>query len=231
MKYEMLKVSTVKRVWHAFYSHSMCNNDKYISYRGKDNYWYTDRERFVGRFFKRYEGRFIAFIDQEDIGTRDGAFFSFHEPKSVYSNKYRGQALYNGHCEPIIRARKRYLRIKGFSTVNELYGGGYIDMSCEDATGADFHIRLDHNNMLRIQFKQIPITEYRAVKALFQDDREPMPFNVHRFVEVKSQRGRKMETRIVEETTTVLARDAAEARESMTNVLDVSHVEGGNARR
>lgn len=225
MKYKMLKVSTVERVCHAFYSLSMCNNDRYISFRGKDNYWYTDRERFVGRFFKRYVGRYIAFIDQEDIGMRDSAFFSFHEPKSVYSNRYREQPLYNGHCEPVVRTRKRYLCIKGFSAVNELYGGGYIDMSCEDATGTGFHIRLDHNNLLRIQFKEIPVTEYRAVKALFQDDREPIQFNVRRFVSVESQRGRKKETKIVEETTTVLARDAAEARESMTNVLDVGRVE------
>lgn len=223
MKYDMLTLETVKRLWDAFTSRSMCNNDKYISFRGKDTYWYTDRDRLVGRLSKKYEGRFIAFIDQEHIGAHDGAYFFFHEPESVYSNKYRDQPLYGGHGEPVVRARKRYLCIKGLSAVNELYGMGYIDMSCEDATGTDFHIRLDHNNMLRIQFKEIPMTEYRAVRALFQDDRELMPYNIERFVKVEVPVGRKgkTETQYIKEKMTVMARDAAEAGASMENVLSV----------
>lgn len=224
MKYEMLKVSTVKRVWHAFYSISMCNNDRYISFRGKDNYWHTDRERFVGRFFKRYVGRYIAFMDKECIGMRMGDSLFFHEPESVFKPSRNNALAVNGG-EFIFRCRKRYLKINGFYAINELYGSGFIEMRCEDAIGCNFNVRLDHNNMLRLQFKEIGITEYNAVKALFQDDREPMQFNVRRFVSVDSQRGMKRETRFVEETTTVLARDAAEARESMTNVLDVSRVE------
>lgn len=220
----MLKVSTVERVWHAFYSLSMCNNDRYISFRGKDNYWYTDRERFVGRFFKRYVGRYIAFMDKECIGTLIGNSLFFREPESVFKPSRNNISDVNGG-KSIFGCKKRYLKINGFYAINEMYGDGFIEMRCEDATGCNFNVRLDHNNMLRLQFKEIGITEFNAVKALFQDDREPMQFNVRRFVTVEVQKGRKKETRIVDETTTVLARDASEARESMTNVLDVSRVE------
>lgn len=71
MKYDMLDKESVKRVLDTFEAHSLFINKKYEAFKSKDNYWSSDRDRFVGRFFKKYLGKFFILIDKEVIGYYD----------------------------------------------------------------------------------------------------------------------------------------------------------------
>ena len=53
MKYDMLDKESVKRVIETFDNHNDARNEKYEQIKKKDNYWSSDRDRFVGRFFKK----------------------------------------------------------------------------------------------------------------------------------------------------------------------------------
>ena len=77
MKYDMLSLETVRHIWDTFQEHDACINDKYNKFKGKDTYWSSDRERFVGRLFKKYEGRYIAFIDKLVVGYKRKNFFTY----------------------------------------------------------------------------------------------------------------------------------------------------------
>ena len=129
MRYDMLPYETVKRVWETFQAHSACINKKYETFKGKETYWYSDRDRFVGRFFRKHVGKCIAFIDKLVRGYKseyDGhAFYYSCSPQSVYSAEYSRSWDANG--EPLFMSQKRYLCITGFQAVNELYGLGYIE--------------------------------------------------------------------------------------------------------
>lgn len=56
------------KCYHTFEAHSLFINKKYEAFKSKDNYWSSDRDRFVGRFFKKYLGKFFILIDKEVIG-------------------------------------------------------------------------------------------------------------------------------------------------------------------
>lgn len=234
MIYDMLPYETVKRVWETFQVHSASINEKYEAFKGKETYWYSDRDRFVGRFFKKYAGKCIAFTDKLVRGYKseyDGhAFYYSCRPQSVYSNEY--YRSWNSSGEPLFMSQKRYLCITGFQAVNELYGLGYIEMSCLDERGGDFKVRLDHNNLLRIQFKEISEAEYSGVARLFEDDREDRPYRVKRYfvnkeVKVRKVKGKKVEKvkeHVVTEEVEVMAKDIDEARKMLPNTISVERI-------
>lgn len=233
MKYDMLPYKTVERVWDTFQAHSACVNGKYEAFKGKD-YWYSDRERFVGRFFKPYVGKYIAFIDKLVVGYMSEygghAFYHSCHPQSVYSNEY--YRSWGARGEPLFVSQKRYLCITGFQAVNELYGLGYIEMSCLDERGGDFKVRLDHNNMTRIQFKEISEAEYSGVMRLFEDDRDDRPFKVKRYFvhkevkerKVKGQVVQKIKEHVVTEEVEVMAKDIDAASKKLPNTISVERV-------
>lgn len=234
MMYDMLPYETVKRVWGTFQAHSACINKKYEQFKGKDTYWSSDRDRFVGRFFRKHVGKCIAFTDKLVRGYKseyDGhAFYSSCSPKSVYSAEYSRSWGVNG--EPLFMSQKRYLCITGFQAVNELYGLGYIEMSCLDERGGDFKVRLDHNNLLRIQFKEISEAEYSGVMRLFEDDRDDRPYKVKRYFvnkevkerKVKGQVVQKVKEHVVTEEVEVMAKDIDEARKMLPNTISVERI-------
>lgn len=234
MIYDMLPYETVKRVWETFQAHSACINKNYEKFKGKETYWYSDRDRFVGRFFRKHVGKCIAFTDKLVRGYKseyDGhAFYYSCSPQSVYSAEYSRSWGANG--EPLFMSQKRYLCITGFQAVNELYGLGYIEMSCLDERGGDFKVRLDHNNLLRIQFKEISEAEYSGVMRLFEDDREDRPYKVKRYfvnkeVKVRKVKGKKVEKvkeHVVTEEVEVMARDIDAAAKMLPNTISVERI-------
>lgn len=234
MMYDMLPYETVKRVWETFQAHSACINKNYEKFKGKETYWYSDRERFVGRFFKPYVGKCIAFTDKLVRGYKseyDGhAFYHSCSPQSVYSAEYYRSSGANG--EPLFISQKRYLCITGFQAVNELYGLGYIEMSCLDERGGDFKVRLDHNNLLRIQFKEISEAEYSGVARLFEDDRDDRPYKVKRYFvnkevkerKVKGQVVQKIKEHVVTEEVEVMAKDIDAAAKMLPNTISVERI-------
>lgn len=234
MMYDMLQYETVKRVWETFQAHSASINKKYETFKGENTYWTSDRERFVGRFFKPYVGKCIAFTDKLVRGYKseyDGhAFYHSCRPQSVYSNEYYRSWGANG--EPLFMSQKRYLCITGFQAVNELYGLGYIEMSCLDERGGDFKVRLDHNNLLRIQFKEISEVEYSGVARLFEDDRDDRPYKVKRYFvnkevkerKVKGQVVQKVKEHVVTEEVEVMAKDIDAASKKLPNTISVERI-------
>lgn len=234
MIYDMLPYETVKRVWETFLAHSACVNKKYETFKGKETYWYSDRDRFVGRFFRKHVCKYIAFMDRlvrGYVSEYDGhAFYSSCSPHSVYGDEYYRGWMSRG--EPIVMSQKRYLCISEFRAVNELYGTGYIEMSCQDERGNEFKVRLDHNNMMRIQFKEISKMEYDGVAKLFADDREDRPYKVKRYfvnkeVKVRKVKGKtveKVKEHVVTEEVEVMAKDIDEARKMLPNTISVERI-------
>ena len=229
MLYDMLPLETVRKVWDRFLGHSACNNQKYLDFKGTGTFWKTDRERFVGRLFRKYAGKHIILIDKQIVGySYDNHVAINDEPVSVYSNSHNttwGVPVE----EPLLRVQRRYLHINGFQAINELYGLGYIEMSCTDALGNLFKLRLDHNNMLRLQFKEITELEYQAVARMFEDDRSDRAYKVTRYLmpeEIKQRKTKdgirkKVTTHLIEEQTIVKAKDIDEARIVLANTIKV----------
>ena len=234
MMYNMLPLPVVARVWETFLAHCASINEKYETFKGKDTYWYSDRDRFVGRFFSKHVGKYIAFMDRLVRGYKseyDGhAFYSSCSPHSVYGDEYHRGWISQG--EPIFMAQKRFLLISGFRAINELYGVGYIEMSCQDERGNEFKVRLDHNNMMRIQFKEISKMEYDGVAKLFADDRDDRPYKVKRYFvnkevterKVKGQVVQKVKERVVTEEVEVMAKDIDAASKMLPNTINVERI-------
>lgn len=222
MKYDMLSYEAVERIWDAFQGHDASVNEKYKTFKREDSYCYSDRDRFVAKFFKKYAGRCIAFADKVVIGSRVMDCFFYQEPESKFAPKYRAPDFYNNQGEPIFSAQKKYLCINYFRAVNEMYGTGYIEMSCVDAFGVRFNVRLDHTSLMYIQFKEITKLEFDMVANLFNDDRDPRPYQVERYMvrETTSKRGKKKQE-VITEKVMVMAKDAEEARNVMPNTISV----------
>lgn len=218
MKYDMLSYKAVERIWDAFQGHAACVNEKYKAFKREDSYCYSDRDRFVAKFFKKYVGKCIAFVDKVVVGSRVGSCFFYREPESKFAPKYSVSSFYN----PVFSIQKKYLCINYFRAVNEMYGTGYIEMSCVDALGAKFDVRLDRSSLMYVQFKEITKLEFDMVANLFNDDRDPRPYQVERYMvrETTSRRGKKKQEVITEEVT-VMAKDAEEARNAITNIFSV----------
>lgn len=230
MKYDMLSLETVRRIWDTFQKHHAYINEEYEVFKGKNTYWSSDRERFVGRFFKKYEGRYIAFIDKIVVGHITKNLSCVCDPKSVYSNKYYKSWSVQG--DPIFNVQKLYLKVLGFRAVNEMYGFGFIDMACEDSMGNVINIRVDHNNMLRFQFKEISKIDFDSVARLFDDDRTEIPFKVTRAFMYEEVKERKVKGKTVKnvkeflkkEDVTVMAKDIEDAAKMLPNTISVERV-------
>lgn len=223
MIYDMLPYETVKRVWKAFQAHSECINKKYEKYKSVDTYWTSDRERFVGRFFRKYTGRYIAFMDQQIIGYTIGNSSYYQEPTSVYMDKAWKNSTNQG--EPVYRRQKKYLYVAAFRAVNELYGPGHIEMCCTDTYGNPFNVYLGESSLRSVQFKEIPQQEFKDVARLFLDDREDIPFRVTRYLTCDEIKERKIkEDGLVKETVEVMARDMREAAKKVVNAIEVERI-------
>lgn len=220
MKYDMIPRDVVSHVMDTFYGHSCCINHDYKAFRKDGDIDDSDRDRFVGRFFKKYVGRFICIIDREIIaGTYNGYVFAAN-PVSVYRVGSMGDSL--NVVEPLFRVKKRYLRIYDFRAVNEMYGSGFVEMLCIDAFGDRFDVRLDVNNLNSLQFREITESEFAAVSQLFVDDREDVPFKVTRYLNFDEMKSRKLKgDTLVKETIEVMAKDIDEASKKVTNVHTV----------
>lgn len=230
MKYDMLSLETVRRIWDKFQEHHGYINEKYNKFKGNDTCWSSDRERFVGRLFKKYELRYIAFIDKIVVGYIVNNLSCVCDPKSVYSNKYYKYWSVQG--DPIFNVQKLYLKVLGFEAVNEMYGCGFIEMACEDFMGNVINIRVDYNNMLRFQFKEISKLDFDSVARLFDDDRTEIPFKVTRafmYEEVKERKVKgktvkKVKEFIKKEDVTVMAKDIEEARNILPDTISVERI-------
>lgn len=226
MKYDMLSYKAAERLWDAFQGHDACVNEKYKAFKREDSYCYSDRDRFVAKFFKKYTGRYAAFIDKVLVGSKIYDCFFYRDPESAFAVKYREAVFYNNQGESIFHMQKKYLCITSFRAVNEMYGTGYIEMSCVDALGVKFDVRLDHTSLVYIQFKEITKLEFDMVANLFNDDRDPRPYKVARFVEYETTNNRgKKKRRLQEEEVTIMAKDAEEARNAITNIISVRREE------
>jgi hypothetical protein len=222
MKYDMLSQETVKRVWETFTSYDECINTKYKSFALDGDYDLSDRDRFVDKFFTKFIGKYIAFMDVQKVGAKLDNFAYFQQPESVYAPMY-GERDYTIKGEAITRVQKKYLYIDGFRAVNMRYGYGYIEMSCTDTFYNKFSVQLDYNNMRHIQFKEITKKEFERVAKLFQDDRSEIPFIVTRYLTWDEMKRRNLidGTEPVKEEVKVMAKDMKEASQILPNVIEV----------
>lgn len=221
MKYDMLSQKTVERVWKVFTGHNECINTKYKKFALHGEYDLSDRDRFVDRFFEKYSNRYIAFIDRQVRGVKYGNYIYLQKPESVYAPRY-GKKSYTNQGEPYYRTQKLYLRVDGFHAVNEMYGLGYIEMSCTDVFGNKFSVQMDYNNMRHIQFKEITKKKFDSVAKMFQDDRSEIPFMVTRYLTWKEMQDRKIKgSDPVKEEVKVMARDMQEASKKLENIIGV----------
>ena len=234
MKYDMFAREAVKRVLDTFEAHSLFINKKYEAFKSKNNYWSSDRERFVGRFFKKYRGKFFILIDKEVIGyhdeVNDTAFFSSIDPVSIYSRKY-SEHSYHYRGERITRTVKKFLCVSYISAVNTSAGSGYIEMSCYDLFGDKVNYVLDLHMLANMQFKEITEEEFNQMARLFQDDRDDREFKVTRYLDADELKSRKRSERknlikvgryLTKEIVTVMAKDSDEAMKKCTNAIEVS---------
>ncbi len=220
MKYDMIPRDVVSRVMDTFYGHSCCINNAYKAFRKDGDIDDSDRDRFVGRFFKKYVGRFICFMDKEIIASTYNGYVCSTDPVSVYRAGRKGDIC--NVVEPLFRIKKRYLCIYGFYAVNEMYGRGYVEMKCIDTFGDRFNVRLDVNNLNNMQFREITKSEFISVSQLFADDREDVPFKVTRYLDYDEMKSRKLKGgTLVTETIEVMAKDIEEASKKVTNVHTV----------
>ena len=230
MKYDMIKYDIADRIWNAFIHNDDCINKHYESFRNDDSYCSSDRDRFVSKFFRRYVGMYIIFMDKVDIGSKiDNCFFN-HEPMSIYDTRYRIGQFYSNNGESIIVPRKKYLHINSFRAVNEMYGCGYIEMSCSDVLGDNFKVKLNYQSLSRIQFKEITRWEFEVIARQFYDDRDYIRFDVTRFLTIDEMKERKikMKNGPMKETVIVMARDMKEACETVSNAIEVKLYENIN---
>lgn len=233
MKYDMLDKESVKRVLDTFEAHSLFINKKYEAFKSKDNYWSSDRERFVGRFFKKYQGKFFILIDKEVIGYHDEyngtAFFNSADPVSIYSREYN-ENFYHYRGKRITRTVKKFLYVSGISAVNTMNGSGYIGMSCHDLFGDKVDYMLNLHMLANMQFKEITEEEFNQMARLFQDDRDDREFKVTRYLDADELKSRKRSERknlikagrhLTKEIVTVMAKDSEDAMTKCTNAIEV----------
>lgn len=224
MKYEMIPSKTVKRLWDAFTDLPMANNEHYMSFRTQNQYWYTDRDRLVGRLLAKYTDRYIVLIDRTILGYTMDGFLSQCDPVSIY-DPHPHEYHYGG--KPLIATSRKYLHITHFSAVNTMYGSGYIAMATQDHLGQPFPVRLDYETLRQLQFREITKEEFDSISELFSDDREPIPFRVTRIIPFQELKARRLLTKarrsreMLQETVTVQARDPREAYSITENAISV----------
>jgi len=228
-KYTMIPHKQIERLMDTYNNHHKYVNEKYEKIKSKDNYCNSDRDRFVYHYFNRFIGKHIQIMDRVVIAwhenaTHDTKRMWICNPTSVYDVHFREV----GGADPIIRHQKKFLFIREFSAINTMYGSDYIEMQCFDLFNNSFKFRIDHNNLLYLQFKEITELEFNMMANLFTDDREKIPYKVKRFIQTTdnpSDKRKKPKTIIVSEELTIMAKDEIEARNSATNVLEVTRIE------
>lgn len=229
----MLDKESVKRVLDTFEAHSLFINKKYEAFKSKDNYWSSDRDRFVGRFFKKYQGKFFILIDKEVIGYHDEyngtAFFNSVDPVSIYSREYN-ENFYHYRGKRITRTVKKFLCVSCIRAVNTMDGSGYIGMSCYDLFGDTVDYMLGLHMLANMQFKEITEEEFNRMARLFQDDRDAREFKVTRYLDADELKSRKRSERknlikagrhLTKEIVTVMAKDSEDAMTKCTNAIEV----------
>lgn len=225
-KYTMIPFKQIERLMNTYCAHHKYVNEEYEKIKSKDNYCSSDRDRFVYHFFSKLSDKYIILLDRVVISwhlrneQENISHMWICNPISIFSTKFESAC-----AEPTYRHIKRYLHIKSFSAVNSLHGEDYIEMNCYDIFGDYFKVKINHNNLLKLQFKEISKMEFDMVANLFADDREPIGYKVRRFNKTEIIKRKKPETVITTEELTVMARDEVEARNSLTNVLDVTRIE------
>lgn len=228
MKYDILGTETIEKIWNTFQNHTCHINKKYEKFKTIKNNA-SDRDRFVGKFFKKYVGKYFTMINKEIIGyiSENKNFFPSN-PTSVYKEyKNKNQNQYF-NIQPVYRNSKTYLCISSFEAVNEMYGQGYIRMCCYDFLGNSFDIVLDITTLKNIQFKEINKDDFVRVAKLFFDDRDDIPFEVTRFLDEKEIKERKIKKKfLVKETVTVMAKDYTEAFAKTKNAIDIKRYSSG----
>ena len=230
----MFDKESVTRVLDTFEAHSLFINKKYEAFKSKDNYWSSDRERFVGRFFKKYLGKFFILIDKEVIGYHDEVndigYFSSVDPVSIYSSDYN-EHFYHYRGKRITRTVKKFLCVSCIRAVNTSAGSGYIELSCYDMFGDKVKYMLDLQMLANMQFKEITEEEFNQMMRLFQDDRDDREFKVTRYLDADELKSRKRSERknlikvgryLTKEIVTVMAKDSEEAMTKCTNAIEVS---------
>lgn len=222
----MLNKEIVKRVIETFDNHDERINKKYEKIKKKDNWWSSDRDRFVGRFFKKYVGKTFILMDKEIIAYKDDngdcGFYSACKPTSLYSRDYRENSCYFRGV-PVYRNSKKFLYVTYIHAVNQRYGRGFIEMACQDILDRQFHYVLDYNTLLNIQFREISDEEFDRMADLFRDDRDDRAYRVTRYLSADEMKARKKSLRkgMAKETVTVMAKDAEAAYKKCTNAIDV----------
>ena len=228
MKYEMLPRETIDRVWDAYSRHSACINKKYESFRGKDTYWSSDRERFIGRLYRKLAGKYIVLADREVRGYQSGNYFSLRERTSIFSSDYvHGESYHHG--DAIMCTSRKYLCINGIGVTNTMYGDGYITVSCTDVFANRVTLYLCPWNLGDLQYRESSADEFNSVAALFNDDRDEIPFEVRRMLTMEEMEERRIKAkrkRIKVESVweTVMARDSSEAMKKVENAIEVRPV-------
>ena len=226
MKYDMLGKESVVRVIETFDNHDDAINKKYEQFKGKDNYWSSDRDRFVGRFFKKYVGKNFILMDKEIIAYQDAiddcGFYNTCDPLSLYSREYRENS-YHFRGVPVYRNSKKFLHVTYIHAVNQMYGRGFIEMACLDILGREFRYVLDSNTLRNMQFREISDYEFERMADLFRDDRDDRAYKVTRYLSTDEMKERKKSLRKgpVKETVTVMAKDADAAYKKCTNAIEV----------
>ena len=221
MKYTLLESKVVERFCDAFYGHSEYINAKYNAFsNGNTNY--SDRDRFVNKFFSKYIGKYFVLLDREIIAYIDDTMVYRTNRGSVYavnpvdSLQYRGKPVYQHH--------KSFLWVAGFRAVNEMYGCGYVEMSCWDVFDNPVSIRLDSDTLGHIQFREITEEVFNSVAGLFTDDRDEIPFKVTRFLdyeEINEKHLTRSKT-LPQDIVSVMAKDADEAMSKVRNAISVT---------
>ena len=222
MKYDMIPQNTVRRFWKVYTNHSECINLAFKKFAIHGECDLSDRDRFVNKFFAKYTGKYIAFIDVQKTGVQIGNCILFQDPESVYAPHY-GEKDYTNQGDAFTKVQKMYLHVDGFRAVNEMYGQGFIEMSCTDMFYNKFAVQLDYNNMRHIQFKEITKKEYERVAKLFHDDRSEIPFIVTRYLTWEEMKRRNLinGTEPVKEDVKVMAKDMLEASKKLENIVGV----------
>jgi len=227
IRYTMIPHERIERLMNTYRNHHRYVNEEYEKIKSKNNYCNSDRDRFVYHFFSKLKDKYIILLDRvaiawSETGIKDNiSRIWVCEPISIFSTKFTSQSP----ATPTYRYVKKYLHISGFNAINQLYGEDYIEMLCHDIFGDCFRFKITHNNLLKLQFKEITKMEFDMVANLFADDREPIKYKVERFNRTEVIKRKKPETVITTEELTVMAKDEVEARNSLTNVLNVTRIE------
>lgn len=98
MKYNNLTTDQADRILKKYRGHSYCINNAYASLVNDDTrkYW-SDRDRFVKRFFSKYANRYVKIIDRVVYAYNffDTNVVMANNHVSMYSVEYNDDTAFN----------------------------------------------------------------------------------------------------------------------------------------